>query len=938
MRRWIGSMAFLVGALWSAPAAIGTEAALPVWTEDSFEDFADGVLDSGGQNLYVSRDGKVRTIHRFDLNRDGYIDLLFNGTHDEHAFLPATASRVTSDRRIETRPLAVEGSLRVVAADLNRDGWLDLVFCPNASGIQNPRRFVTVIYGGPDGWPARRSSDLLPVRDARTLAITDLNRDGRPDIAVLCSDAWMRGQPEGRIIRVFWGGDEGYLLTRFLDLGVPGAIDLAAADLDGDGVTDLAVLRSDKKIQFFWAKAAEGGITQPVSSDIALPGEGAQCLTAADCDGNGNVDLAVGTSKGVVHLIGNRGGRNWDVPLTVKAFDASRITVGDLDADRQPDLVLSEFGVARAAGGEIVGAKKGMPDVIHVLWGDKGGFSASRSSELAVGFAGATAIGDFDGDGQTDLAVAVYQGAQTFDGESVVFWGRGRRQFERGERGIATQGAADVIAVRQREGQPVQAVFCNSRGGALSERVPLLLYWGGPEGFDAKRRMEIPFASGYESTAADLNTDGFVDLVAMNSGHMGLEGAKGATDLGVNILWGGPKGIDPAARRTILPHYAVWSSNTADLNRDGYLDLVMGLFASATPNEPEPLIIYYGTAGGFDEKHRLILPSEGESCGCVIADFNRDQWLDIAVTSFGKHRIRVFWGGQAGFSAARQSTVEVPSPIDLETADLNGDGWLDLITGSYHDVISGCHDTGTIILWGGPQGFRQWDSQRLPGVTPVGLTVADFDADGYLDLFCPHYHSELTRESLPSYLYWGGAEGFAPRCRTILICDSGHDALAADFDRDGRLDLAVSCHTVDGDHRTVSRVFYNDGRRFANPRVTTLPTHGSHWMWQQDMGHIYHRRWEQCYESSVFRWGEPAAGGRIACVAEVPGGTKLEVAVRAADREEAMAGRAWQAVSSDGFSLRPTDRCLQYRAVFKSDNGDRYPALDRVTVTLEPAR
>ena len=62
----------------SAAAAILTLAlfstALPagepvLWVEDSFEDFADGQLDAAGQNLYVSRDGAVRSIHRFDLNR-----------------------------------------------------------------------------------------------------------------------------------------------------------------------------------------------------------------------------------------------------------------------------------------------------------------------------------------------------------------------------------------------------------------------------------------------------------------------------------------------------------------------------------------------------------------------------------------------------------------------------------------------------------------------------------------------------------------------------------------------------------------------------------------------------------------------------------------------------------------------------------------------------
>jgi hypothetical protein len=644
----------------------------------------------------------------------------------------------------------------------------------------------------------------------------------------------------------------------------------------------------------------------------------------------------VGTDKGVIHLTVNRGRRTWAESVGIQAFNASRITVGDLDGDRQPDLVLTQFGVARAAGGEVVGAKKDVADVIHILWGGRDGFAASRSTELALRYASATAIGDLDADGHADLAVAVYQGLQTFAAESVIFFGQGQRRFERCRQGIHTEGATDVIIAPPHHSSPARAVFCNSRGGTVNEAVPLLLYWGGPAGFDVKRRLEIPFASGYEASAADLNADGFVDLIAMNSGHLGPEVAKEATGLGANIFWGKSGGIDLNQPRTVLRHYAVWCSNVADLNRDGCLDIVLGTFASESPNEPEPLIIYYGTPNGFDEHHRQILPCQGESCGCVIADFNKDDWLDIAATSYGQNRIRLFWGGPAGFAADRQGRIDAPSPIDLEAADLNGDGWLDLIAGSYQDPVSGHHDTGTIIFWGGPQGFRQWDAQCLPGTAMVGPTVADWDGDGYLDLFCPHYHADLTRESMPCYLYWGSKEGFGTRRRTILYNDSADDALAADFDQDGRLDLAVANHTVDGNHRTPSRVFYNDGRRFANPRVVELPQSACHWMWMQDMGHIYHRRWEQQYESSVFRWETAAAGGRVEFKADDREGTTLTFAVRAAGSEADLAKQPWQAVQSGRFSLKPTDRCMQYRAVFKSDNGDRYPVLDRVTIVLSP--
>ena len=236
---------------------------------------------------------------------------------------------------------------------------------------------------------------------------------------------------------------------------------------------------------------------------------------------------------------------------------------------------------------------------------------------------------------------------------------------------------------------------------------------------------------------------------------------------------------------------------------------------------------------------------------------------------------------------------------------------------------------------GATGGFRPSNAQWLPGFTPIGHCVADFDGDSFLDLFSPHYHANGTRESLPAYLYWGSAAGFNTRRRTSLICDSSDDALAADFNRDGKLDLAVVCHTRDDTHVTESKIFYNDGKRFTDPKVTTLPTHGPHWMWQEDMGHIYHRRWEQTYGSSSFRWNRSAEGARLALKADVPHGTTLALAVRSAAKQADLERQPWRPVRPGRLALERQDRLLQYRATFQSDNGDRFPVLDRVEITLD---
>ena len=136
--------------------------------------------------------------------------------------------------------------------------------------------------------------------------------------------------------------------------------------------------------------------------------------------------------------------------------------------------------------------------------------------------------------------------------------------------------------------------------------------------------MEIPFRSGYESSAADLNEDGFVDLITVNSMHGG-----GVDDpyRGVNIFWGSEKGID-LENRTVFNEINVSTTNVADLDKDGYLDLVIGFF-DRYDRKPTKLVIYYGSENGYSEENRVTITSEGRSTAPNIGDYNNDGWLEI---------------------------------------------------------------------------------------------------------------------------------------------------------------------------------------------------------------------------------------------------------------------------------------------------------------------
>lgn len=909
------------------------------FVDDDYRDFSQGTFDDGGHNMYAAQDGSLRTINRFDLNEDGHLDVIFNCTHDTYQMLPATSGTIGPERRAASMDIAVEGSQQVATGDLNADGFTDLVFCPNSIGVHHDRRFVSIAWGGPEGWTPQRVNSPLPMNGAVSVAIVDLNGDEWPDVAVLGGGRWMPDQPEGRIIRVYWGSSTGYSVVEKHDLGVPAAQAIAGADFDGDGSRDLAVLGADSRVTLIWNTPLSGQQWTPARTEALLPFTDAACIAAGDLSGDSRADLVIGRDGPSVGILLADADRTWHSPRQCPAFPATQITIANIDRDTHADLVLTQFEQARAAGGEQAGAAQRAKDVVRILWGDAtGDFTKDRVTNLEIPLAVATAAADMDGDGCTDLAVAIHQGDKTFNGESFVWFGDGHREFKKGTTGFRTSGTLHVAAVSAEKNLPARAIFCNSIGGELDEEVPLHVYWGGKTGFDPERVWKVPFHSGYEASASDLNADGFPDLIVLNSGHAGVHAHSDET-LGANILWGGPDGLERSTKRTVLHEHFLGTSSVADLNRDGWLDLVLEPFAPEQGGEKEKLFVYYGGSDGFSSTkagRRVVLDMDGYAQEHLVADFNGDQWLDVAVTSRSLDCVRILWGGPQGYDTQRDQRLKIAGPVGVDAADFNSDGWLDLLVGSYNDPVSGHRDMGLVIFWGGRDGYRHSNAQWLPGFSPLGRTIADFDGDGHLDLVSPQHSGELTREDLACHIYWGSPSGFATRVRTTFFCDSVNDTMAGDFNDDGRIDLAVNAHTRHGDHRTQSRIMYNDGMRFENPTIQKLPTNGPHLIWAGDVGHIHHRQYRQAFESRVFTWKEQLASGTLKSKAVRPDGTQIVFSVRSAPRDESLTDHPWSPVKDATFATQPGDRQMQYRVELQSDNGDRYPVLERVEIVLQP--
>lgn len=200
-------------------------------------------------------------------------------------------------------------------------------------------------------------------------------------------------------VRVFAGGPSPEK-TATLRTGV-GAVDLAAADLDGDGTQDLAALAGeDPQLDVF--RGQGGG---RFSKLFSLAVTGGRELVALDADGDGRRDLLV-LAEGLAALLMPDAARGQTSPALRELVGAADLPPGldrlhaqDLDGDGTDDLV-------GRAGTELVGLPRGGPYAFEaprpVL---------PRGFVPSGGAVASFAVGDFAIDGEPDLALVFRRGA-----------------------------------------------------------------------------------------------------------------------------------------------------------------------------------------------------------------------------------------------------------------------------------------------------------------------------------------------------------------------------------------------------------------------------------------------------------------------------------------------------------------------------------------------
>lgn len=460
------------------------------------------------------------------------------------------------------------------------------------------------------------------------------------------------------------------------------------------------------------------------------------------------------------------------------------------------------------------------------------------------------------------------------------------------------------------------------------------IYFGSESGLSPEARQPLVTVGAIASSIADLNADGWPDIVFSNN----YDGANWR--IGSFVYWGSRQGFSPTAL-TALPTIGATGNAVADLDRDGWLDIVFanqserGVFTQSS-------YIYWGSAAGFTARPPTELPTVGAT-GVSIADLNADGHLDLVFSNHfdGTNRAidsYVYWGSPAGYSAAVRTGLPSIGSGDNTIADIDADGDLDIVLSGHFDAGSYLQPT-FVYLGDAVDGFAADRRLELPGVGGWATTVADLDGDGFLDLVLANYFDGTTNRT-DSYVYRGVPGGLS-REPVRLPTLGALSAVAVDFDRDGFLELAFTAYHDGTRYANDSLVFRGTQSGPSATSITPLPTIGAQIGTTADLGNVYDRSDREEYVSSVIELPRGAVPTRISWSAETPLGSSVRLSVRSAGDAAELAAAPWRGSTEDEpYFERPfapldvpdEHRYVQYRAVFRTPGFVSLPVLREVTI------
>ncbi len=743
---------------------------------------------------------------------------------------------------------------RVMAKDLNNDGYLDLV---SVSSNDTPySSHISLFFGDAQGGFSAGNSISFENQphSGAAIAVDDVDGDGNQDIIVNDS-----GSNRGGIAVAFGNGDGTFVEQVSLrDNRLSGDYDqsgnnILVTDFDNDGFKDILYNTKSEPVIIFGNP--ERALSDQVDLETLNESNDIGHMALADVNGDGEIDIVrqaeINTPNNVggIEVFLNQGDRNFSTPITHNTVSAdgtlnatNAFTIADLDADGFDDIISTQtnnttvtvlFGNAEIPLTQVehyvVGQQphqvkvadlngdnqldivtvNGETDTVSVLLNStETNTEFTLATDYTIGDYGdsfqsapdSLQLKDINNDGYLDILTA-----NESDSSLSVLLNQGNGEFIEsanyavGEWPVTLtiedfnqDGFADIAVASSNGLAGFISILLNQRNGDFELTLPL------PD-----RTVQSFETPGREQLmVADFNSDGFDDLLSID---------YSLNSVFLQINNGDATFVTPIAFELDA---TVKSVATGDFNQDGILDILAATYDYQTElSQIVPIIT--------DENRTLAVGTPWLFASQImhlnVGDFNGDRNLDFSYLVAGNDNTTelVIWlGDETGdFQEASSSVVSLNDANDYhdgesitQIADINHDGLDDLVylrRGNLENDTNN-NDVFLAALLGSIDGsFTQSFAQQIsPGsdtqtfLYHFRLKLADLNSDSSLDIALTYEDGDdSNRYYLQTFLGRGDGSFSEQQLQNITRFDSSNDEpnlAIADINNDRHADLILS--------------------------------------------------------------------------------------------------------------------------------------------------